>query len=499
MTPRPVDPAHAAPQLCMSRPPVVPAHAGTQFCKSCRNAAITTLAALLLTACADVSMKPYQRPDVPAKNAWSNSATLPVSKASLISPDWWREFRDPYLDQLVAGAIGSNVDLKVLAARIGVASAQVGEARAGALPTLDAGAGASFEKSTGQKFAKQFNLGTQVNWDIDVWGKVEKGVQAQTAEFKATEADWRAGYLKLASDVSTTYFQILQFDEQIDQQQKALDKNKDILATYAAMEQNGLLPHTRVLQQSAEINRLSNDLIELRRLRALSGNALATLIGVPAGEFQVPRGHLQERVSVPEVPGGLPSQLLKRRPDIVAAEYRVLESYDLIGQAKLAQLPSISLTGRGGTSSFALGSLLKSFTFGLLPSINFPIFDPGVKAHIKTSEAQTRVAEQEYRRTVMGAFEEVENALVNLDAHKKQRTELQQQVDQLQMVATTTDAQRKEGLVSQLEVFETERSLLSAQLALLANHQQILSDTVTLYKALGGGWPPVDVQRAARN
>jgi NodT family efflux transporter outer membrane factor (OMF) lipoprotein len=458
---------------------------------------IGTAAALLLGACADVGMRPYQRPGTPAKAAWSNSANVPFSRTELIVPDWWRGFGDPTLDQLVKRAITGNIDLSVLAARIGVANAQIGEARAGALPTLDAGAGASFEKSTGQKFTKQFNLATQTNWDIDIWGKVEKGVQAQKAEFSATEADWRAGYLKLVADVSTTYFQILQFDEQIDQQQKALAKNREILTTYQAMEQNGLIPHTRVLQQSAEVNRLSTDLIELRRLRALAGNALATLIGVPAGDYQLPSGRLQERVKVPEVPGGLPSQLLKRRPDVVAAEYRVLEAYNLTGQAKLAQLPSISLTGRGGTSSFALGSLLKSFTFGLLPSINFPILDPGVKARVKTSEAQTRVAEQQYRGTVMAAFEDVENALVNLEAHKKQRNELQQQVDQLQLVASTTDAQRKEGVVSQLEVFETERSLLSAQLALLANQQQILSDTVTLYKALGGGWPPSEVRDVA--
>jgi NodT family efflux transporter outer membrane factor (OMF) lipoprotein len=457
------------------------------------------LAALLLAGCADTSMKPYQTPAAPAKSAWSNSATLPLSRTELIVPDWWRGFGDPTLDQLVNRAISGNVDLAVLAARIGVASEQIGEARAGALPTLEAGAGASFEKTTGQKFTKQFNLATQTNWDVDIWGKVEKGVQAQKAEFSATEADWRAGYLKLVADVSTTYFQILQFDEQIDQQQNTLAKNRDIVTTYQAMEQNGLIPHTRVLQQSAEVNRLSTDLIELRRLRALAGNALATLIGVPAGEYHMPTGRLQERVRMPEVPEGLPSQLLKRRPDIVAAEYRVLEAYDLTGQAKLAQLPSISLTGRGGTSSFALSSLLKSFTFGLLPSVNFPIFDPGVKARIHTSEAQAKVAEQQYRSTVMAAFEEVENALVNLDAHRKQRIELQQQVDQLQLVATTTDAQRREGVTSQLEVFETERSLLSAQLALLANQQQILSDTVTLYKVVGGGWPPVEVRNALRN
>jgi NodT family efflux transporter outer membrane factor (OMF) lipoprotein len=457
------------------------------------------LAAALLCACADVRMAPYQTPDAPSKAAWSHQGALPVAAADMITVDWWKQFRDPYLDQLVARAIGGNFDLKILAARIQVAGAQVGEARAGALPTLDAGAGASFEKSTGQKLRKQFNLGTQVNWDIDIWGKVEKGVRAQQAQFRATEADWRAGYLKLASDVSTTYFQILQFDEQLGQQQQSLDKNRQILATFEAMYQNGLVPHTRVLQQRAELNRLTNDLLELRRLRALAGNALATLIGLPAGELSVPAGQLQQRVQLPAVPDGLPAQLLKRRPDIVAAEYRVLEAYNLVGQAKLAQLPSISLTGRGGSSSFALTDLLRSFTFGLLPSINIPLLDPGVKARVKTSEAQTQVAEQGYRRTVIGAFEEVENALVNLDAHRRQRVQLQQQVDQLGVVATQIDAQLKEGLVSQLEVFETERSLLAARLALLANHQQILADTVTLYKALGGGWPPVSVRDVARH
>lgn len=462
------------------------------------NALRAGLCAALLCGCADVGMQDYRRPDTPGKAAWSGEAAAKVSAAQTIAPDWWKEFRDPYLDGLVDKAIGGNFDIKILAARIQVANAQVGEARAGALPSLDVGAGASFEKSTGQKLTRQFNLGTQVNWDIDVWGKVEKGVQAQTAEFRASEADWRAGYLNLVSGVSTTYFQILQLDEQIDQQEQTLAKNKEILSIYDAMYKNGLLPNTRVLQQKAEINRLTNDLLELQRSRALADNALATLMGVPAGEFKVPRGHLQERVQLPAVPPGIPSDLLNRRPDIVAAEYRVLEAHDLVGQAKLAQLPSISLTGRGGTSSFALTDLLRSFTFGLLPSINFPGLDPGVRARVRTSEAQIKVAEQEYRKTVVGAFEEVENALVNLDAHKKQRTELRQQIDQLQIVAAQIEGQLREGVVSQLELFETQRSLLGARLALLANHQQILSDTVTLYKALGGGWPTAEV-RNARN
>jgi outer membrane protein, multidrug efflux system len=201
-------------------------------------------------------------------------------------------------------------------------------------------------------------------------------------------------------------------------------------------------------------------------------------------------------VQIPTVPGGLPADLLARRPDVVAAEYRVLESHDLVGQAKLAQLPSVSLTGRGGTASFSLGDLLRSFTFGLLPSINLPAFNPGIKARVKTTEAQTKVAENDYKRTVIAAYEEVENALVSLDAHRQQRVELQMQVDQLRLVSAQTEVQLKAGVISQLDVFETERSLLAAQLELLASHQQVLTDTVTLYKALGGGWAPVKVANA---
>jgi multidrug efflux system outer membrane protein len=466
------------------------AHVTTALCSLCAAAAC----ALSLSACIDVSMPDYKRPDTPAKASWSDQKGAPVSAAATIEPDWWKGFHDPFLDTLIEKAIAGNFDIKVLAARIDVAGTQIGEAKAGALPTMDLGAGADFEKSTGQTFSKQYMVATQVNWDIDIWGKVEKGVQAQKAEFHASEADWRAGYLELVSNVSSTYFQILQFDDQIEQQQKTLVTNREILTIYEGQRRNGLVPQTQVLRQQAEINRLTNQLLELRRSRDLANNALCTLIGVPAGEFQLPKGHLQQRVQLPVVPDGLPAQLLARRPDVVAAEFRVLEAYDLVGQAKLAQLPTISLTGHAGTASFALTDLLKSFTYGFMPSINIPLLDPGVRAHVKVTKAQSTVAEQQYRVAVMGAFEEVESALVNLNSHKAQRVELQQQVDRLQIVADQIQAQLRLGVVSQLEVFETERTLLDAQQDLLANHQLILSDTVLLYKALGGGWPSVDVQ-----
>jgi NodT family efflux transporter outer membrane factor (OMF) lipoprotein len=448
----------------------------------------------LLASCADFRPPVYERPDTPAKPAWSRQDDAAVAAAESITPEWWRGFRDPQLDALVAKAIAGNFDLEILAARTRVANALIAEAQAGALPILDLGAGASFEKSTGQKLTKQFNVAAVVSWELDIWGKIEKGVQAQRAEFRATEADWRAGYLTLVAGVATSYFQILQFDEQIDRQLAALDRNNRILAIYEAMLANGLAPQSQVLRQRAEVNGLATGLLELRRLRALAQNALATLVGVPAGELAVPPGRQLDSVALPEVPLGLPAQLLARRPDVVAAEYRVLEAYDLVGQARLAQLPTVSILARAGTAAFSPGDLFKSFTIGFLPSVNFPMFDPSVKARVKTSEAQAKVAEALYRRTVIGAYEEVENALVSVDIRARQRVELRQQAANLQAVAAQVEAQLKVGIASQLEVLETERSLIGAQLAVLANQQQILSDTVTLYKTLGGGWPAVDVR-----
>jgi len=458
----------------------------------------SSVCVMLLCGCAGVRVPAYQRPQAPAKSTWSQAPAGTVSASEAISPQWWEQFGDPELDSLVAKAIAGNIDLKILAARISVANAQIAEVRAGALPTADIATGASLQKTTGQRLSKQDNVGTRVSWDIDIWNQVEKGVQGQVAEFHATEAEWRAGYLQIVADVSTTYFQILQLDEQIGQQQRALAKNNQILAIYETMRTNGLISDTEVLRQRAENNRLTKDLLELRRFRDVTENALASLIGVPAGEFKIKPDRLQNRVQVPAVPAGLPLDLLARRPDVVAAEFRVLEAHDLMGQARLAQLPSVSLTGQAGTASFALSDLFKAFTFGLMPSINIPALNPGIRAHAKTTEAQIKVAEEDYRRTVIAAFEEVENTLVNLDAHRKQKEELQKQVDQLQVVSAQTAAQLEVGVVSQLDVFENERSLLTAQLALLASHEQVLSDTVTLYKALGGGWGRVEVANAGR-
>jgi len=442
----------------------------------------------ILPACSNLGGPDYQRPDTPEKADWSSDAHTGVSAEAVIQPDWWTGFGDPYLNELISRAIADNIDIRILAARSGVAKAAIGQAEAGLLPTLSGGAGTDTLKSSGSSARTQYSVASDVIWELDIWGKVRKGVDAQKAEYKATEADWRAGYLVMVADVASAYFQIRQFDEQIDQQQKTLERNRQIFAIYELMHGEGLVPRTQVLQQQAELNRLQTGLLDLERLRKLTENGLATLLGMPADSLRVPKAGLRSVRSI-TVPAGLPSDLVSRRPDIISAEYRVLQAYNLAGQARLERLPSVSLTGRGGSASFDLVDLLKSWTFGLSSLASIPIFDPNISARIKVSEAQTGVVEEEYRRTVLGAFEEVENALTSLAIRKAQTAELSSRRRNLVTVSEQVYAQLEEGMVSQLEVFEVERTLLDAEQEMLANHWLVLTDTIALFKALGGGWP----------
>lgn len=452
----------------------------------------------LLTACAASDQEPYQRPQLPDKDAWSLTTDEPPSPAATIRPDWWLAFGDPYLDGLIRDAIAGSPDLAILAARIDAAGIGLAQEQTSNLPTLGVATSSDFTLSPDGSTRNQGVNLTGLNWEIDLWGKTRRSIQAQQADYRASEADYRAGYLSLVAEVATAYFQIRQFDEQIERQQSGLKQNQRIMDILQRQQREGLVAATRVMQQRAELRNLEKERLDLRRQRAVTENRLATLLGVPAGNLRVPPAALSRTIHQVAVPAGLPADLLTRRPDILAAEYRVLRAYELVGKARLAKLPSISLTGSGGLASAALSGLLGNWTLGIGLAVNLPIFDPRLDLEIERTGIDQQIAEQEYRRTVVQAFEEVENALVNLASRREQVRTLQQQIADLRSVNAQVRARLRAGLVSQLEVFESERSLLAAEQALLALRHQMLQDTVTLYKALGGGWSGERVASAGR-
>ena len=188
------------------------------------------------------------------------------------------------------------------------------------------------------------------------------------------------------------------------------------------------------------------------------------------------------------MPAGLPADLLTRRPDILAAEYRVLAAYNLVGKARLDRLPSIALTSSGGSASGSIGNLLSQWVLGAGPVISVPLFDPGRRAEVEVREADLRIVSDQYRSVVIKALQEVEDVLVSLSSRRMQQAVADQAVADLQNVRDISIAKLDEGLISQLEVLETERSLLQSEQAALNLHFLLLNDAVTLFKALGGGW-----------
>lgn len=455
------------------------------------------LGVLALTGCVDTTEMPDGPPAIPEKTAWR--AGSGVDAAAVIVPEWWRGFEDPYLDTLISQALAENTDLTIALARLNESGAAITSVKARTLPSLNAGISTPIRAarnpiSGDMETSKRYSGQLELNWELDIWGKLKKGVEAQESAYRASEADWRATYLNTASQVAATYFLIRQLDAQAAIQETALQRSRRTLAIYELQYEEGLVSSKEVLRQKAEINSLQRSLIDLQRERQISENALATLLGQPAGNLRVPPSDYGRVIADMPIPGGLPSELLRRRPDILAAEFRVLEAYQLVGQAELAQLPSISLTasagGGGSLASLALNSFLKSMSFGLTPTISIPIFDPETRAQVGRSTARAETTEAEYRKTVLVAFQEVEDALVNLSARRAQRDELDTEVAYLTRVAEQVNLQLSEGVVTQLEVFEADRRLLDVRQAVLSNRQQILTETITLYKAMGGGWPP---------
>jgi NodT family efflux transporter outer membrane factor (OMF) lipoprotein len=444
---------------------------------------------LLASSCARLAGPDYRRPDTPLKDRWAQEESAP----GIIATNWWSGFNDPVLNTLVDAALSGNFDLRAAAGRVERAQALIQSAGSRRLPTLGISAGAEYgvqSSGAGRTASTEaYELGAGVNWEIDIWGKLKKGVAAAEAEYQASGADWRSAYLVLVSETASQYFRLRQLDEQVNLYRRSIIDAKKIRSIYEIRAAENYVSKDTVLRQRAEVRRLEREQQELERERKIIENSLAVLTGGIPGTFSV-ESRTPDAIGAVQVPAGLPADLLSRRPDILAAEYRVLAAYNLAGKARLDRLPSFALTGSGGSASLSIGSLLSQWTAGLGPVISVPLFDPSRKAEVKVREADLKIASEQYRSTVVKAFQEVEDTLLNLSSRREQLNTAQQAVDDLTKVRDFSRLKFEEGLISQLEVLETERGLLQSEQTALSVRYQLLRDTVTLFKALGGGWPP---------
>lgn len=412
-------------------------------------------------------------------------------------PDWWRSFEDPELDRLMAEMLASNLSIAQAEARYRQAQALVRSADAGFFPTISAsssaarsgggsGDGGSF---SGGGVGNQYSLAANVSWEVDLWGRVRRTVEASEAGAQASASDLVSTRLSMQSTLAQTYFQLRAFDAEKNlfrQTVQAYERSLEMTQNrYAA----GVAAQADVASARTQLENARTQMLALDRQRAQLEHAVAVLLGRPPSQMDVGAGYLAS--VVPEVPVGLPSQLLERRPDIAAAERRTAQANARIGVAQAAWFPDLTLSAQAGYRGSQWAQWLSApFQFWSLgPALALTIFDGGARQG-QLDEARAAYDEQvaAYRLTVLTALQEVEDYLVQLrvlaQEQETQGRALASARESLQLIQNQYNA----GLVDYLSVAQVETTALSTERAALSLRLSRLLASVQLMTALGGGW-----------
>jgi multidrug efflux system outer membrane protein len=455
-----------------------------------------TLAVLLAAALAGCSLTPQlELPAAPVADAYPSETAQAASAAEYAG---WREFfPDQRLQTLIETALANNRDLRIAALRIEEARAQYGIQSADLLPNLNANVTGSRSRTpvslapsgrTGVNTSYQAGLGLAA-FELDFFGRVRSLNEAALSQYLATEDARRAAQIALTAEVSRAYLAELAFAEQYDLARKTLESRTEAYRLAKQRFEVGASSALDLRQSEALLASTRAALATLARQRAQAANALALLIGKPLADLPAAQS-LQEQNIVTDIPPGLPSDLLTRRPDIRAAEHRLRAANANIGAARAAFFPRISLTGSVGSASNELSGLFeggsRSWTF--LPQLVMPIFDAGRNsANLNLAEARKNIAVAEYEKTIQTAFREVADALVARAAVDEQIAAQQAVVDAQAERLKLAELRYRNGVASSLEVLDAQRELFAAEQSLVQTRLLRLTNAVDLYRALGGG------------
>lgn len=455
---------------------------------------LATIFLLLLSGC---TLGPkYKRPAAQAPDTFRGVApNARPTPQSLGEEKWWTVFQDPQLQALIREALSQNYDVRRAAARILQAQAALGIVRADRFPTIVAGASASNERFAKTRVTPAFETSPmQVNlglaWELDFWGKFRRATEAARAELLASEWGQRAVISSLVSNVATAYFELLELDSEMDIARSALDSRKESLRLVEIREKGGTTSMMDVRQSEQLVYTASAAIPDLERRIEQQENLISILLGRNPGP--VTRGlPLVANVVPAEVPSGLPSSLLERRPDIQSAEQTLMAANARIGVAKAAYFPQITLTGLAGYQSTALTNLFTGpaglWSFG--GQLVQPLFTAGkIRSGVRLTEAQKQEAVLIYQQSIQQAFREVSDSLV---AFRKNREFREQQALLTNAAGDAThlaDSRYRGGVTSYLEVLDSDSRYFDAQLGLSQAQLNERLALVQLYNALGGGW-----------
>jgi multidrug efflux system outer membrane protein len=456
--------------------------------------AIILLVAVLLGGCA---VGPdYKRPGVDVPQNWRFEDKGAKDLANTV---WWGQYNDPVLNELIEISLRENKDLKVAVARIGQFVGRYVTTRAALFPQIGAGASGGMQRVTEKGFSPLpssvsnpndvWGVFLNGNWEIDIWGKIRRATEAARAGILSSEEGRRTVILSLVAGVASAYIDLRDADKELEISRKTAEAYKESLRIFELRFKEGFSSSIEVNMIRAEYEQALARISFFEKTIPQLENALSILLGRNPGP--IPRGKTLDELALPQVPAGLPSDLLGQRPDIRQAEQDLIAANAQIGVAKSLYYPAISLTAAFGYSSTDLSKLFRNpaQAWSIAAPVVAPIFTAGaIRGQVKLAEAQKQELVVRYQQVIQIAFREVDDSLVDQKQTKEQLEALARQVVALKDYARLAQVRFDEGYTSYLEVLDANRSLFNAELTHAQTKAVLFRSFVNLYKAMGGGW-----------
>ncbi|SAK99332.1 efflux transporter outer membrane subunit [Caballeronia ptereochthonis] len=449
----------------------------------------------------------YRRPVAETPPAWKTDSYWRVGEPSHapLAPDWWQGFDDPALNALETQALARNQTLAAASAHYAQARATLAQTSALALPEVDLGANASRSRISKNRPVTNYNtpnsttvqndlkLAPTVNYDVDLFGRIRREVEGAQASADQSRDDLANARLVLTTDLASDYFSMRELDAEIDVLNRSVDLQKKALDYVQAQHDLGAVSGLDVLQQQAQLDSTRVQAQLLLNQRAQVEHAIAALVGTPAPQFSI-APELAEH-PIPPVPLGLPSDVLQRRPDVASAERAMAAANAQIGVAKAAFFPSLTLNGTVGWESTAFSSLISApsllWTIGTMASQ--VVFDGGRRSAAVDFANQGYIAAvANYRQTVLGAFQQVQDGIVGLSVLDGAAKQSHAAVVDAQRLLSLANDRYSGGLVAYLDVITAQQQLLTSERQDVQIRGQQRTVSVALVKALGGGWDAND-------
>lgn len=449
--------------------------------------ALLVLAIGLLASCS--STKDYSRPELETPEMFRFSEADTSYNTAL---RWWDLFDDPILDTLIETALTQNNNLLATAYNVEAVRQQQAIQKADQFPGINISGQAMRGNFLGTALPTTTNsylVAGQASWDLVFWGKYRKLNDQAKAQYLASEYGLTSLRLSLISTVATTYFQLLEYREK---QQIAESTYAIRDSSYRLIKQRfeaGIIPEIDLHHAKIQRSIAASAIPTYKRMAAFSENALCVLIGL-APDAIISNQQLSSIHFTPDIPPGLPSDLLTRRPDVLVAEQDLIGQYAMVGVAEANCFPSISLTGTFGLASNELSSLSFSdpiWNFG--GNLLAPVFNWSKNRNrVKAEKSRLQAAEESYKSVALNAFKEVEDVLIEISTLKEEQLALKEHVTAAAGATQLSSERYDKGIASYIEYLESQRQSFDAQMSLVGNQQDILSAYARLFQAIGGGW-----------